>query len=64
MRWKTCCSRALKRNEQRIIRGHDVRVPYYDIDGHKVWGATAMLLSELEDRLRLVLPHNVLLELT
>ena len=53
-----------KRKEQRIIRGHDVRVPYYDIDGHKVWGATAMLLSELEDRLRLVLPRNVLLELT
>ena len=24
----------------------DVNVPYYDIDGEKVWGATAMVLSE------------------
>lgn len=23
------------------------RVPYYDVEGHKVWGATAMLLSEI-----------------
>jgi 8-oxo-dGTP pyrophosphatase MutT (NUDIX family) len=32
----------------RTVRGQpvDVRVPYYDIDGEKVWGATAMVLSE------------------
>jgi 8-oxo-dGTP pyrophosphatase MutT (NUDIX family) len=24
----------------------DVKVPYYDVDGEKVWGATAMVLSE------------------
>jgi 8-oxo-dGTP pyrophosphatase MutT (NUDIX family) len=32
----------------RIDKGHsiDVNVPYYDIDGEKVWGATAMVLSE------------------
>ncbi len=49
--------------EQRRIRGLDARVPYYDVRGHKVWGATAMLLSELEQRLRLVLPSSALLEL-
>ena len=24
-----------------------IRAPYYDVDGHTVWGATAMILSEL-----------------
>jgi hypothetical protein len=23
------------------------RVPFFDVHGHKVWGATAMILSEL-----------------
>ena len=46
--------------EQRVIRGHDVRVPYYDVKGHKVWGATAIMLSELEGRLRAVLPQEIL----
>jgi len=50
--------------EQRRIRGFEVRVPYYMARGHKVWGATAMLLSELEQRLRRVLPPGVLLELS
>lgn len=49
--------------EQRMIRGYNVRVPYYDVKGHKVWGATAMMLSELEERLRSALPHNILREL-
>jgi hypothetical protein len=32
----------------RLVNGQaiDVDVPYYDIDGEKVWGATAMALSE------------------
>ncbi|MCY3915246.1 MAG: CoA pyrophosphatase [Chloroflexi bacterium] len=50
--------------ERRRIRGVDARVPYYQARGHKVWGATAMLLSELEGRLRLVLPPGALLKLT
>ena len=34
-----------------------VQVPYFDIDGHHVWGATAMVLSEfLEIIRRIVLP--------
>jgi 8-oxo-dGTP pyrophosphatase MutT (NUDIX family) len=32
----------------RVVKGQsiDVNVPYYDIDGEKVWGATAMVLAE------------------
>jgi 8-oxo-dGTP pyrophosphatase MutT (NUDIX family) len=29
------------------IRGADVRVPFYRVGHHKVWGATAMMLCEL-----------------
>ena len=40
---------ALKRElRTRTVKGQtvDVNVPYYDIDGEKVWGATAMVLAE------------------
>lgn len=30
-----------------------MRVPYYALCGHKVWGATAIMLSEFEQRLRM-----------
>jgi 8-oxo-dGTP pyrophosphatase MutT (NUDIX family) len=29
------------------LRGREVTVPYFDVGGHKVWGATAMMLAEL-----------------
>ena len=29
------------------VRGHKLEVPYYDVNGYTVWGATAMILSEL-----------------
>ncbi len=41
------------RDESRVRRGTLVRdgvtveYPYFDLDGHEVWGATAMVLSEL-----------------
>lgn len=35
-------------------RGDKVLVPYFNVEGHKVWGATAMMLSELVERLRLI----------
>ncbi|MCB9419459.1 MAG: CoA pyrophosphatase [Ardenticatenaceae bacterium] len=35
-------------------RGSDVAVPFFNVEGHKVWGATAMMLSELVERLRIV----------
>ena len=40
---------AIKREiRTRIVKGQsiDVDVPYFDIDGEKVWGATAMVLAE------------------
>lgn len=36
------------------IRGFLLQVPFYDVFGHKVWGATAMMLSEFLERLRMV----------
>lgn len=44
-----------KRAEDWQLGGGTFHVPFYDVDGHKVWGATALLLSELEMRLRTVL---------
>jgi len=34
------------------LHGLDVRVPYYHFQGHKIWGATAMVLAELLDLIR------------
>ena len=33
--------------EMRTIRGTEVEVPFYSYKGHKIWGATAMVLAEL-----------------
>jgi 8-oxo-dGTP pyrophosphatase MutT (NUDIX family) len=41
-------------HEQWTIRGYEVMVPFYRLNGHIVWGATAMVLSEFEQRLRTV----------
>jgi 8-oxo-dGTP pyrophosphatase MutT (NUDIX family) len=38
--------------EQWTLRGHDVQVPFFAVAGHKVWGATALMLSELIARIR------------
>ena len=42
---------ATVRRETRTLHrsgvSHDVEVPYFDVDGEKVWGATAMVLAEL-----------------
>ncbi len=45
---------AAKVTEDWTIQGQTVRVPWYRVQGHKVWGATAIILSEFEQRLRLV----------
>jgi len=43
----------LKRREQHIaIMGRSVEIPYYDVMGRVVWGATAMMLAELRELLR------------
>jgi 8-oxo-dGTP pyrophosphatase MutT (NUDIX family) len=46
---------AIKRTMQREFNGKSFDVPYYDVQGHQVWGATAAMLSELEQRLHTVL---------
>lgn len=38
---------ATRQEEIWPIRGENVRVPFYTVDHHKVWGATAMVLCEL-----------------
>ncbi len=42
---------AIRKTEVRTRPGKNVTVPYFDINGHKVWGATAMILSEFLERL-------------
>jgi 8-oxo-dGTP pyrophosphatase MutT (NUDIX family) len=34
------------------IRGHQATVPFFDVNGNKVWGATAMILGEFAEMLR------------
>ncbi len=41
--------------EEWNLRGEQVHVPYFAIGGQKVWGATAIILSEFVARLRRVL---------
>ena len=41
-----------RREEEWEIRGAPVAVPFYEFKGHKVWGATAMVLAELLDLFR------------
>jgi 8-oxo-dGTP pyrophosphatase MutT (NUDIX family) len=38
---------ARRRSEPRRHEQRDYDVPFYDVDGEKVWGATAMVLAEL-----------------
>lgn len=44
--------------EDRIIRDHAIRVPFYAFGEHKIWGATSIVLSQLAARLRPVLPTD------
>jgi 8-oxo-dGTP pyrophosphatase MutT (NUDIX family) len=43
---------ATVRWEEWTLRDTPVKVPFFDIKGHKVWGATAMVLSEFVTVLR------------
>jgi 8-oxo-dGTP pyrophosphatase MutT (NUDIX family) len=38
--------------EPRHINGYDVEVPFFWVAGHKVWGATALVLCDLVARIR------------
>lgn len=46
---------SIKVREIRTIRGEEIEVPFYRVSGYAVWGATAIMLSEFEHRLRAVL---------
>jgi len=39
----------VKRGKVRLSTGSLVETPYFEVDGHMVWGATAMILSELKE---------------
>lgn len=43
---------ALVVTERWMLRGMEVDVPFFAIGGHKVWGATAIVLSEFVARMR------------
>jgi len=45
---------AARLQEKWEIRGFELDVPFYLVSGHKVWGATAMMLSEFLCRLEKV----------
>lgn len=38
----------LKVGEVEVANGVKLKTPFFDVNGHKVWGATAMMLSELK----------------
>lgn len=43
----------LKRRDQYIaIMGRTVEIPYFEMDGETVWGATALMIAELRELLR------------
>jgi 8-oxo-dGTP pyrophosphatase MutT (NUDIX family) len=43
---------ATRREEEWELRGLQMTVPFFQVGEHKVWGATAMMLSEFVERLR------------
>lgn len=43
-----------RKEEQWEISGFDVKVPFYVVDDHKIWGATAIMMSEFLERVRIV----------
>jgi 8-oxo-dGTP pyrophosphatase MutT (NUDIX family) len=48
----------LKVEEHWTVSGFEMDVPFYNLDGFPLWGATAIILSEFEQRLRAILMHN------
>jgi 8-oxo-dGTP pyrophosphatase MutT (NUDIX family) len=39
----------LKKEKVLDVRGYKIKAPYFDVNGHTIWGATAMILSELRE---------------
>ena len=42
---------AIVHSETRDLRGQAVHIPYFAVQGHKVWGATALVLAQLLGRI-------------
>lgn len=53
----------IKHVEDWTFDGQTRRIAFYMVQGHKVWGATAAMLSEFEHRLRRVLPAPLIASL-
>jgi 8-oxo-dGTP pyrophosphatase MutT (NUDIX family) len=47
----------IKGVDEAEMRGVKIRLPYYQYAGHKIWGATAAMLGEFEQRLRTALQN-------
>ena len=47
-----------RKEKEMMVRGYDIRAPYFEIEDHVVWGATAMILNEF-----LVVVRDILQEL-
>ncbi|PSQ81584.1 MAG: CoA pyrophosphatase, partial [Bacteroidetes bacterium QS_1_63_11] len=41
-----------RKTETRRLDGAAIEVPYYNVAGHTVWGATAMMLAEFLEVVR------------
>lgn len=44
----------------RTINGHNIKAPYFNINNHQIWGATAMIISELKEIINTLLDSNPL----
>lgn len=42
---------ATLQQEERVIRGQRMHIPFFALGGHKVWGATALVLAEVVGKL-------------
>ena len=47
------------RKEVRKVRSEKVEIPYFLWNGHKIWGATAMVLAEFIEIVREMLTHDI-----
>ena len=47
-----------KKKETRILKGDNFDIPFYNLQNQKVWGATAMMLSEFEQIVKDCISNN------
>tara|TARA_B110000014_G_scaffold244553_1_gene215843 strand:- start:111 stop:731 length:621 start_codon:yes stop_codon:yes gene_type:complete len=41
-------SKDTKKNKEKKISGNQINIPYFDLEGEEVWGATSIILSEFK----------------